>query len=101
VAINDTRGVTLCLVALARLKLVGGDPELAALLVGAAAGLRQRAALGVWPSQRRGEAELVGQIRHELDGDRFDQVYSAASKLNQREAVAAVRGQGGAGGTTS
>jgi tetratricopeptide (TPR) repeat protein len=101
VAINDTRGVTLCLVALARLKLVGGDPELAALLVGAAAGLRQRAALGVWPSQRRGEAELVAQIRHELDGDRFDQVYSAASKLNQREAVAAVRGQGGAGGTTS
>jgi hypothetical protein len=79
----------------------GGDPELAALLVGAATGLRRRAALGVWPSQRRGEAELVAQIRHELDGDRFDQVYSAASKLNQREAVAAVRGQGGSGGTTS
>jgi hypothetical protein len=42
----------------------------------------------------------MAQIRQALGGDRFDRVYSAATKLNPREAVAAVRGQGGAGGTT-
>jgi hypothetical protein len=46
---------------------------------------------------RRGEAELVAQIRQTLGTDRFDQAFAAGSGLNQREAVAAVRGRRGTG----
>jgi hypothetical protein len=42
-AIQINRNMALCLVAFARLAFAEGDPERAALLAGAAAGLRQRA----------------------------------------------------------
>ena len=42
-AIRTNRNMALCLVAFARLAFAEGDPEQAALLAGAAAGLRQRA----------------------------------------------------------
>jgi hypothetical protein len=45
---------------------------------------------------RRGEAELAVQIRQVLGTDRFGQVYAAGTRLNQREAVAAVRDRPGA-----
>src|SRR5262249_21133637 len=44
-AASNTRNATLCLVAFARLALQEGDPERAALLVGAVDGLRQRSGL--------------------------------------------------------
>ena len=44
-AAHSTRGVTLCLAAFARLAFVEGDPERAALLAGAADGLRRRVGL--------------------------------------------------------
>jgi hypothetical protein len=47
--------VTLYLAVLAQLALVEGDPERAALLAGAADGLRRRVGLGVWPLLRRGD----------------------------------------------
>lgn len=53
-ATRGARSVTLCPVGFAGLPFVEGDAERAALLVGAAEGLRRRAALGVWPSLRRG-----------------------------------------------
>jgi predicted ATPase len=96
-ATHSTRSVTLCLVAFAQLALVAGDPERAALVVGAAEGLRRRVGLRAWPLRRRGEAELVAQIRQALGADRFDQVFAAGARLTQREAVAAVRDRHGAG----
>ncbi|HEX7267697.1 MAG TPA: tetratricopeptide repeat protein, partial [Streptosporangiaceae bacterium] len=92
-AIHITRNVTLILGAFAQLALVEGDPERAALLAGAAEGLQRRAGLRAWPMLRRGETELAAQIRQALGADRFDHVYAAGARLNQRQAVAAARDQ--------
>jgi hypothetical protein len=88
--------VSLCLAAFARLAFVEGDPQRAALLAGAAEGLRRRVGLQPWPLMRRVEAELVAQVRQALGADRFDQPYTAGSRLSQQEAVAAVRDRRGA-----
>jgi hypothetical protein len=76
--------------------LVEGDGERAALLAGAAEGLRRRVGLRAWPLQQQGEAELVAQIRQALAADRFDEIFAAGARLNRREAVAAVRDRRGA-----
>ena len=54
-AAHSTRSMTLCLAAFARLAFVAGDPERAALLAGAAEGLRRRVGLRAWPLLRRGK----------------------------------------------
>ena len=54
-AIRIIRNVTLCLAAVAQLAFAEGDPERAALLAGAADGLRRRA--GLAPGQPYGEAK--------------------------------------------
>jgi predicted ATPase/class 3 adenylate cyclase len=90
-AARSTRSVTLCLAALARWTLVAGDPERAALVAGAAEGLRRRAGLRTWPMLRQGEAELVAQVRQALGADHFDQVFATGTRLTQRDAVAAAR----------
>ncbi|HTS99822.1 MAG TPA: hypothetical protein VMI33_24705, partial [Streptosporangiaceae bacterium] len=64
---------------------------------GAAEGLRRRVGLPAWPHVRRVEADLVAQLRQRLGTDRFDQAFTAGSGLTQREAVAIVRDQRGAG----
>ena len=92
-AIHITRNVTLVLGAFAQLALTEGDPERAALLAGAAQGLQRRAGLRVWPMLRQGETELAAQIRQTLGASRFDQVYAAGARLNQRQAAAAARDQ--------
>ncbi len=94
-AARSTRSVTLCLTAFARLAFVEGDPQRAAVLAGAAEGLRRRVGLQPWPLMRRVEAELVAQVRQALGADRFDQPYAAGSRLSQQEAVAAVRDRPG------
>ena len=96
-AAHSTRSVTLCLTSFARLAFVDGDPEQAAMLAGAAEGLRRRVGLRAWPLLRREEAELVAQARQALGADGFDQLYAAGSRLSQQEAVAAVRDRRGAG----
>jgi hypothetical protein len=48
---------------------------------------------------RRGEAELVAQLRQGLEADHFHEVFATGARLNQREAVAAVRDRRGAGTT--
>jgi predicted ATPase len=91
-ATHSTRNVTLCLTAFAQLAFVQGDGERAALLEGAAEGLRQRVGLRVWPLQQQGEAQAVAQIRQALGADRFDQDFAAGVRLNRQQAIAAVRG---------
>jgi predicted ATPase len=100
-AARSTPFVTLCVAAQAWLALGEGDPERAALLKGAADGLRQRVGLPTWPLLRRTEAELVAQIRRRLDTGRFDQAFSAGSALSQREAVALVQSRRDTGTRTS
>jgi hypothetical protein len=85
------------LAAFARLAVTEGDAERAALLAGAAAGLRGRAGVRAWPMLRRPEAELVAQIRPALGMERFDQAFAAGSELDQQQAVAAARDLPGAG----
>jgi predicted ATPase len=89
--------VALTLAAYARLEFAEGDPERAARLTGSAEGLRRRSGLRAWPMLRQGEAELVTQIRQALEPQRFDQAFSAGSRLSQREAVAAILDRGGSG----
>jgi predicted ATPase len=96
-AAHSTRSVTLCLAGFTRLTFVEGDPQRAALLAGAADGLRRRAGLRAWPLLRRGEAELIAQVRQTLGADQFDQVFAAGSRLSQQEAVAAIRDRRSAG----
>jgi ATP/maltotriose-dependent transcriptional regulator MalT len=88
---NITSSMALGLIAFARLALADGDPGRAALLTAAAEGLRQRAGLRVWPVLRRGEAELVTQIRGELGASAFDEKYATGARLSRREAVAIAR----------
>jgi predicted ATPase len=94
---RGTHNVTLCLAAFARLALAEGELGRAALLAGAAEGLRRRAGRRAWPMVRRGEAELVAQVREALGTIRFDEVFAAGSQLTLRQAVAAIRDQRGAG----
>ena len=93
VAARSTGGVTLCLTAYAQLAFAEGDRGRAALLAGAAEGLRRRAGLRVWPTLRQSEDELVAQVRQTLGAERFDQAFSVGSGLTQQEAVAIVRDQ--------
>jgi predicted ATPase len=88
-------GLELSLAALARQAFVDGDPQRAALLAGAAEGLRERVGLQAWPLLRREEAELVAQVREALGADQFGQMTAAGSRLSQQEAVAAVRDRPG------
>jgi tetratricopeptide (TPR) repeat protein len=94
-AARSTPFVTLCLAGYAQLAFADGDPDRAALLEGAAEGLRRRVGLPAWPHLRRVEADLVAQVRHGLGGSRFDQAFSAGSGLTQRDAVAIVQSQRG------
>jgi tetratricopeptide (TPR) repeat protein len=90
-AARSTTYVTLCLAGYARLALADGDPDRAARLEGAAEGLRRRVGLRAWPLLRPVEADLVAQVRRRLGATRFDQTFSAGSRLTQRQAVDIVR----------
>jgi predicted ATPase len=95
VAARSTPFVTLCLAGYAQLAFADGDPERAALLEGAAEGLRRRVGLPAWPHLRRVETDLVARVRQRLGADEFDQAFSAGAALTQQQAVAIVRGQRG------
>ena len=85
--------MALCLAGYAQLAFADGDPERAARLEGAAESLRRRVGPRAWPPLRRMEADLVAQARQRLGAARFDQAFSAGSRLTQREAVAIARNQ--------
>jgi tetratricopeptide (TPR) repeat protein len=100
-AARSTSFVTLCLAGYAWLAFADGDPGRAALLGGAAEGLRRRVGLSAWPHLRKLEVELVAQVRHTLGAARFDRAFSAGSGLAQQQAVAIVRDRRGTGTQTS
>jgi predicted ATPase len=90
-ATHSTRDVTLCLTAFAQLAFVQDEGERAALLAGAAEGLRQRVGLRAWPLEREGGAQMLAQIRQALGADRFDEEFAVGLRLNRQQAIAAVR----------
>ena len=90
---RSTQFVTLCLAGYAQLAFTDGDPERAALLEGAAEGLRRRVSLAGVAAPAAVEGDLVARVRHRLGGSRFDKAFSAG--LTQRDAVATVRDQHG------
>ena len=92
--VDSNVGVTHCLAAFARLAFASGNPQRAAITMGAAEGLRRRVGIRAWPTLRRSEAELGSQIEQTMGSDGFDQAFTAGSELSRREAVAMVRGQG-------
>jgi tetratricopeptide (TPR) repeat protein len=100
-ATRSTSLVTLCLAAHARLAFGQGDLEQTALLEGAADGLRRRVGLRAWPMLRPTETELRTRLRQALGADRLDQAFSAGSRLNQQQAVAAIRDRRGTRAQTS
>jgi predicted ATPase len=98
---HSTPFVALNLAAYARLAFAEGDLERAALLQGAAEGLRRRGGrLKAWPMLRRGETELVAQVRQTLGTAKFGEVFAAGTRLSQREAVSAVRNRIGTDGSS-
>jgi predicted ATPase len=80
--------VTFALLAYAPLALAEEDFRRAAMALGAADRLRQRAGLRAWPSRRRGEAELRARLAQEIGPEGFEEAFAAGSELDQREAVA-------------
>jgi hypothetical protein len=88
---HSTRNVTLCLAGYIQLAFDEGDLEQAALLAGAATVLRRRAGLRMWPAVRRGAADTITQVHDALGGDCFDEIFAAGTRLNLRQAVAAVK----------
>ena len=90
---ENTVGVTMSLAGHARLALVQGTPDRAAVIFGAAEGLRRRVGLRAWPTLRRGEAELAEQLEHALSPDRYQKEFATGSALSRREAAAMVRGR--------
>jgi tetratricopeptide (TPR) repeat protein len=88
----STQTVTFSLVADAQLALTERDVRRAAMALGAADGLRQRAGLRAWPSMRRAEAELTTRVAQQIDPDVFQDAFAAGSELSQLQAVALVRG---------
>ncbi len=91
VTARTPRTITLCVAAYSRLALAFGEPERAALLAGAADGLRRRAGLRPWPSLRQGEMELLGAIRRALDPGRFDEAFATGIGLRLKEAVSTIQ----------
>jgi predicted ATPase/DNA-binding SARP family transcriptional activator len=83
--------VALCLAGYAQLAFAEGDPECAAMLAGAAEGLRRRVGTSAWAFVRRVEADLTAHVRQQLGEHRFGQIYRVGLGLPQWEAVAAVR----------
>ena len=83
--------MSLCLVAFGRLALAEGETERAALLAGAADGLRGRAGVRAWPMLRQPETELVAEVREALGTSAFDQAFTAGSRLSRQQAAAAAR----------
>jgi predicted ATPase len=87
----STQALTFSLVARAQLALAQGDPRPAALALGAAGGLRERAGLRTWPSMRRSEADLRAGVAGKLGAEAMEQVLAEGARLDRADAIALVR----------
>ena len=91
----STLTVTFALVAFTELALAAEDPQSAAVAVGAASGLRDRAGLLAWPVTRRLEADLRTRVTSELSPEAFKVAFEAGAQLHLRDALTLVREHGG------
>jgi predicted ATPase len=87
----STQALTFSLIAHARLALAEDKPREAALALGAADGLRQRAGLRPWPSTRRSEAELLARVAGRLGPKVMEQILTDGSRIDRAEAITFVR----------
>jgi len=87
----STQALTFSLIACAQLSLAEEDPRQAALALGAANGLRQRAGLRPWPSMRRSEAELLARAAGKLGPEVMEQIVADGSRIDRVDAIAVVR----------
>jgi len=92
---RSTLTVTFCLVAFARLALARDDGRTAAMALGAVEGLRARAGLRAWPMVRPRETSLLASVEASLNPAEFRTAFDEGSRLNLREAVSIIRGEGG------
>jgi hypothetical protein len=83
--------VTFCLVAYAELALAEDRPAVAAEALGAADALRRHAGLRVWPSARRGEAELRARVEAALPPDDLAPAFARGATHTRRQAAALIR----------
>lgn len=90
---RSIHALAICLVAFATVSVAEGDVEHAALLMGAADGLRRRGGAMVWTSLRP-DARIAEEIRGRLGADQFDQLFAEGSHLDQQQAVAAAQAGG-------
>ena len=97
-AVDSTLIVAPALLAFADFALAQGESERAALMAGAAEGMRERARVRAWPSLRAAEDHLMTDIREALGPDRFERAFAEGSRLDRRSAVAAARERGSAAG---
>ena len=93
----STQTLTFSLIAHAQLALAEEDSRQAALALGAADGLRQRAGLRPWPSTRRGEAELRARVAGKLGPEGMERVLADGSRMDRADAIALVRNGPGDG----
>jgi hypothetical protein len=82
---HSIRNLTMTLSAYASLAVDDGEPEHAAVLAGAADGIRERAGLRWWPMF----PQLVDRIGDALGASRRDELLAAGRKLSLREAAEA------------
>jgi predicted ATPase len=85
-----TLTVTFALVAHAQLVLARGETSRAATALGAAAGLRSRAGLRVWPTARRTERDLVASVREQMDPEDYRRAFEAGAERHMRDALALI-----------
>src|SRR5262249_13109582 len=90
---QSIRSMTLSMSGYTRLAAAEGNPEQAALLLGAIDGLRQRVGIQICPILRPRRQERLAEARASLGDQRCDQVYAAGKTLSYQEAVAAVEAQ--------
>ena len=83
----STHGLGLTLDGVATVALAQGDARAASRLVGAAEGLRRRAALHVWAWMRQ-DARLVAHVRATVGADDFDRLFEEGLQLRRDEAIA-------------
>jgi predicted ATPase len=87
---GSANSVAVSLDAFAQLASLQDDWERAALVAGAADGLRRRAGIRVWPALRANAANLHARIRQALGPSRFDEEFTAGAALSQQQAAAVV-----------
>jgi predicted ATPase len=87
----STLTVTFVLVSFAQLAVAEGNARQAAIALGAAAGLRQRAGLLAWPLTRRSEADLTARVAAIGDVSVLEEGRATGAAFHLRDALAFVR----------